>query len=220
MEELTLDDLANKYETDKGTLYGARTVHGYAPLYDTYLNKWRHEDIRMLELGICMEGTPGGHSVRMWYNYFTQANIFTFDIVDMTHLELESDRVKFYQGDQGNREDFKKMYKNFGNKPFDFILEDGSHLHYHQMISLGGLFPYVKSGGYYILEDMTERGIPTCCSDNDDTLDTLRKFIDTGVMDNEHLTDDEKIYLQNNISKIEIFPDILNAYRVAIIHKK
>ena len=34
----TLDELANKYDTDKGTLFGNVSVHGYAPIYENYLN--------------------------------------------------------------------------------------------------------------------------------------------------------------------------------------
>ena len=73
-----------------------------------------------------MEGTLGGHSVYMWKEYFEKAQIFTFDIVDMSNHDciVGSDRVHFYRGDQGNREDFKSMYESFGEKPFDFIIED------------------------------------------------------------------------------------------------
>lgn len=218
---LTLDEIAIKNGTDKGTTSQFASTHGYAPIYEKYLSDLRDKQIRMLEVGVCMEFTQGGQSVRMWYEYFEQAEIYTFDIVDMKHLENELPyRVRFYKGDQSSREDLKNMYAQFGSKPFDFILEDGSHIHEHQIISLGSLFPYVKPGGYYILEDVTEEGVPVCCIRNDETLKFIKKLQQDNTAVSEFLTDQEADYLQKNISKIEIYPDVQNAYRTIIIHKK
>jgi len=218
---ISLDELANKHNTDKGTGYEHCTVHGYAPIYETYLSKWREEPIRLLEIGICMEYTKGGHSVRMWHEYFQNASIHTFDIVDMKHLETElGSRVKFYQGDQSLRSDFENMYREFGSENFDFILEDGSHIHQYQIISFGHLFKYVKSGGYYILEDVTEEGYPVCCIRNDETFKFIKKLKDENIIDSELLTEQESKYLQQNIKQIDIHQDIQNAYRTIIIHKK
>jgi hypothetical protein len=149
----TLDEIAIQYETDKATILSRESVHGYAPIYDKILTPLRDKFIRMLEVGVCMEGSEGGHSILMWNDYFTKASIYTFDIIDMSLKSCitENDNVFFYQGDQSNREHIKNMYQEYGAKEFDFILEDGSHKHFHQMISLGKLFEYVKPGGYYIL---------------------------------------------------------------------
>jgi|694.fasta_scaffold11729_3 hypothetical protein len=218
---VTLDELANKHNTDKGTRYEHNTVHGYAPIYENYLSKWRDKPIRLLEVGICMEYTKGGQSVRMWHEYFQNASIYTFDIVDMKHLEGElGDRVKFYKGDQSSRPDLETMYKEFGSKQFDFILEDGSHIHNHQMISLAYLFKYVKSGGYYILEDITEEGVHACCQRNDETIKIIKALQNKDTVSCEFIFPEELDYLNKNISKIEIHQDIQNAYRTAIIHKK
>lgn len=218
----TLDDLANLYVTDKGTKYPNISVHGYAPIYDQYLTPLRDKSLRMLEVGICMEGSEGGHSVRMWNDYFEKASIYTFDIVDMSSNPciIENDNVFFYQGDQSNREDFKSMYETFGNKEFDFILEDGSHVHEHQIISLGHLFKYVKSQGHYILEDMSIPGHDICCIRNDETYNVIKNFQETGTINSPHLTTEEKEYLEANVSKIEMYPDIQDAYITTIFHKK
>jgi len=218
---ITLDELANKHNTDKGTKYGHVTVHGYAPIYENYLSKWKDKSIRLLEVGICMEHTTGGHSVRMWHEYFKNASIYTFDIADMKHLETElGNRVKFYKGDQSVRSDFENMYKEFGSENFDFILEDGSHIHQHQIISFGHLFKYVKPGGYYILEDVTEEGYPVCCIRNDETFKFIKKLKNENIVESEWLTKEESEYLQKNIKQIDIHEDIQNAYRTIIIHKK
>lgn len=221
MEQI-LDILANKYETDKGSGYSGPSKHGYASIYENYLNKWKDSPIRMLEVGVCMESTTGGHSIYMWSEYFQNAIIHTFDIVDMSHHPSVTDnhRVSFYQGDQGNRKDFESMYETFGNNDFDFILEDGSHQHEHQMISLGKLFQYVKSGGYYILEDMSIPNHPVCCIRNDETYKIILEFRDTGKFVSDHLTTAEIRYLEENVSSVDIHHDIQDAYAVAIITKR
>jgi SAM-dependent methyltransferase len=218
----SLDELANYYNTDKGTAYQEVSRHGYAPIYDEYLNKWRQLPIRMLEIGVCMEGTEGGHSINMWNDYFEKANIYAFDIIDMSKSPsvTENDRVSFFKGDQNKREDFEEMYKTFNNKEFDFILEDGSHQHEHQMISLGHLFKYVKSGGYYILEDITQQGRKVCCIRNDETYDALIEFQTIGEINNNYLLPEEKQYLKDNIKNIEFHLDVQNAYYTAVITKK
>lgn len=218
----TLDELAIKYSTDKATVYPTSCVHGYAPIYEPYLEKWRDCPIRMLEIGVWMEITSGGESIRMWNEYFPQASINTFDIRDMrSHpAVVENDRVRFYQGDQSSRDDLQAMYKEYGSDQFDFILEDGSHVHHHQMISLGQLFQYVKSGGYYILEDISIPEHWVCCIRNDETYKTLQRFNETGKITSEHLLPEEVTYLEKNIKSIEIYPDIQDAYAVAIITKK
>jgi hypothetical protein len=218
----TLDELALQHNTDKATLYSGESVHGYAPIYDKILTPLRNKSIRMLEVGVCMEGSEGGHSIKMWNDYFTKASIYTFDIVDMSLKSYitENDNVFFYQGDQSNREHIENMYQEYGGTEFDFILEDGSHEHHHQMISLGHLFSYIKSGGYYILEDMSIPEQRVCCIRNDETYKIIQHFKETGKIISEHLLPEEIIYLETNIKNIEIHQDIQNAYAVAIITKK
>ena len=174
----TLDEIANLYQTDKGSKYENESVHGYAIVYEKFLEQMRNNPIRLLEIGVCMEDTNGGHSIRMWRDYFPKSMIYTFDIVDMSDNQVMKDvrDVFFYRGDQSNRKDLENMFESFGSQEFDFILEDGSHIHEHQLISLGKLFEYVKSGGYYILEDMSIPGNHVCCIRNDRTFEIINEF--------------------------------------------
>jgi cephalosporin hydroxylase len=224
MVRKTLDELGIEHNTDKATKYPhGGSVHGYTTIYDSILTPLRDEPIRLLEIGICMEGSSGGHSVRMWRDYFSKASLYTFDIVDMSKVisdvEFEG-RAHFFQGDQGNRESMSAMYEAFGTKPFDVLLEDGSHTHEHQMISLGHLFKYVKSEGYYLLEDISIPNHPVCCIRNDETYRVLQNYKNTGKFENPHLSPEECKYLENNIKSIELIPDIQDAYCVAVIIKK
>jgi hypothetical protein len=222
---LTLDELANYYKTDKGTIWpGHGIAHGYAPIYESYLAPFRDKNIRLLEIGVCMEYTEGTHSLKMWNAYFKEAFIYAFDIVDISNHPciIDNDNVFFYQGDQGNRTDLTLMYEKFSSTDFDFIVEDGSHTHVHQIISLGHLFKYVKSGGYYILEDMSlpdadHSKVPIR---NDETYKTVKIFQETGKINSVYLTLEEKNYLEENVKCIEIYPDCQDTYSVAILTKK
>lgn len=220
----TLDELGIEHGTDKATIYPhGRSHHGYTIKYDEILSPLRDKPIRMLEIGICMEGSAGGHSVRMWRDYFTKAELFTFDIVDMSWMESAEEfngRVSFYQGDQSSRNDLSSMFIQYGSKPFDIILEDGSHEHPHQIINLGTAFAYLKSNGMYLLEDISIPGHPVCCIRNDETYAVLENFINTGKFVTEHLTQEECEYLEKNIKTIELSRDNQDAYCVAIITKK
>ena len=222
MDLQTLDELANKYKTDKGTAFSGPTKHGYTPFYENFMLPIRHLPIRLLEIGICMEGTEGGHSLNLWLEYFSNASVFTFDIEDMSqHPSIKDNpRVKFFQGDQNNREDFTSMYNSFGNEQFDFIIEDGSHRHDHQMISFGHLFKYVKSGGFYILEDMTIPGQEVFGVRNDETLPALENLRATGKINCSHMLSEEKSYIEENFLSLDIMTDVLGKYATSVIYKK
>jgi len=225
MVKTNLNYLGDKYQTDKARNYHGQTRHGYLDYYELYLEKWRESDIRLLEIGICMEGTKGGHSIRMWHEYFLKAKIFGFDIVDMKYLENELDRVKIFQGDASSRNEIENMYQHFGNEEFDFILEDGSHTYEHQMISLAACFKYVKSGGLYILEDMAatdSEPYSPVNRGNHNTLLFLKDFIENKKIKRTYpyMIEDEMEYLEKNIDKIELHLDIQNLYYTAVITKK
>jgi 23S rRNA U2552 (ribose-2'-O)-methylase RlmE/FtsJ len=222
MDLQTLDELANKYNTDKGTAFSGPTKHGYTQFYENFMLPIRHLPIRLLEIGICMEGTEGGHSLNLWLEYFSNASVFTFDIEDMSqHPSIKDNpRVKFFQGDQNNREDFTSMYNSFGNEQFDFIIEDGSHRHDHQMISFGHLFKYVKSGGFYILEDMTIPGQEVYGVRNDETSPALENLRATGKINCSHMLSEEKSYIEENFLSLDIMTDVLGKYATSVIYKK
>lgn len=96
----SLDDIANKYGTDKGTAYPAANRHGYTLFYEPLMEKYRDEKIKLLEIGVCLEVGTGGESIYMWNEYFQHGLTYTFDIVDMSnHPSVkDNDRVFFYRG--------------------------------------------------------------------------------------------------------------------------
>ena len=89
----------------------------------------------------------------MWTDYFPNAIIHGADINPTSVIcESYSNRVKFHLTDQRN----VTQLKNLGQfAPFDLIIDDGNHFWMEQILTFKTIFPYVKKGGIYIVEDTT-----------------------------------------------------------------
>ncbi|MCV7352026.1 hypothetical protein [Mycobacterium parmense] len=138
----------NTNDSDKGTSMGE--AHGYTPVYERWLEPMRNDTLRLLEIGVCDPRMPGA-SLKGWYEYFPKATIFGYDIKDAHRFD--NDRITTFVGDQSDRADLARLVENFGGE-FDIIIDDGSHNAMHQQVSLAFLFPYLKPGGQYIIEDL------------------------------------------------------------------
>ena len=126
--------------------------HGYIEIYDNIFSSLKDDKINFLEIGVY-----GGASAELWNRYFSNANIFMSDIFDKTDILSKVD-VNFFRGDSGNEKDTTKLLEfakaKTGTATFDIIIDDGSHFQHDQMNGIGNLFPYLTSGGYYIIEDI------------------------------------------------------------------
>jgi hypothetical protein len=142
---LSLDSLGIKYCTDKSSLH-----HNYTALYGHYFEPLRDANVKFLEIGFCQ-----GASAYMWEEYFKNGNFYFIDI-DKTSFVRYGNRLqksKFFIGDQSNRAVLGKFVE-FAGSNFDIIIDDGGHTMEQQITSFQELFPHVKSGGIYIIEDL------------------------------------------------------------------
>jgi hypothetical protein len=137
----TLDELGLRFGTDKSS-----SLHDYLAIYERYLAALRDRPIRLLEIGIL-----NGASLAVWEAYFPQGAIIGADI-DKSTRRFARARVDIEILDQSNIESLVRLGRNHG--PFDVIIEDGSHFWEHQITTLKTLFPFVKTGGIYIVEDL------------------------------------------------------------------
>ncbi|EMI16073.1 O-methyltransferase [Rhodopirellula maiorica SM1] len=85
----------------------------------------------------------------MWLEFFSQATINGLDISDFSDVEIP--RATIFQADQSDARRLTEIAEEVG--PFDIIIDDGSHASAHQQVTLGALFPYLKPGGLYVIED-------------------------------------------------------------------
>lgn len=140
-----LDELAKIYLTDKGI------SHSYTKHYQFHFKNFKFKKINLLEIGVGGYENPllGGNSLRMWKKYFPFGNIFSIDIYDKS--KLQETRIKIFQGSQVDEPFLKNVIEEIGD--LDIIIDDGSHLNRHVIPTFEILFPYLKDGGIYVIED-------------------------------------------------------------------
>src|SRR5687768_9836169 len=140
-----LDLLAALCGTDK---FG---LHQYTSVYEELTKPLRRRAVSLLELGVGGYGhVTGGESLLMWAAYFPKGRIYGIDIEDKT--ALSRGRIKVFQCSQTDRPRLTALCDEIG--PFDLVIDDGSHVNPHQIESFRILWPYVKDGGWYVVEDV------------------------------------------------------------------
>lgn len=157
-------------------------THFYTPHYMRHLKAFRRKRIRLLEIGVGGHDDPkrGGASLRMWKQYFPFATIFSIDVYDKS-LQEES-RIKIFTGSQADPEFLQDVVAQTG--PLDVIIDDGSHVNSHVIGAFEALFPALRDGGIYVVEDTQTSYWPDFGGDSDDLTraDTLMNFF-KGLVD-------------------------------------
>ena len=194
-----LSELAQRHNSDK-------LQHTFTDFYHGLLAVDRLAVTKVLEIGIFHGG-----SLLMWADYFPNAIIHGVDIEPKT---VDHPRIKCHQVDQGSKEALVSLITTIGGD-FDFIIDDGSHIIKHQQISWAVLYPHLKSGGYYIIEDLHTSLIPwyqtanmplTCYGlTTDNTFDVLYNYQRSGHLRSQHLTTDEALYIQARVVSITTY---------------
>ncbi len=141
MNERTLDAIGLQHGTDKSSRH-----HDYLSFYESAFAPLRDKPLTILEIGVL-----NGASVRTWHDYFPKARVIGCDIDPMAR-RWAGDRIEIEYMDQSNIEDLVRIAVKYG--PFDIVIEDGSHLWDHQTTSLKTLYPFVRPGGFYVVEDL------------------------------------------------------------------
>jgi SAM-dependent methyltransferase len=137
----TLDEIALRHGTDK-----ASTRHGYTAIYEPLVTSLREKPVTLLEIGV-LEGA----SLRTWADYFPNGKIVGID-VQPSAAAHGSQRIKVVIGDQADPSFMRSVAADHG--PFDVVVDDGSHFSVDQTASLDALWPALKPGGIYIIEDV------------------------------------------------------------------
>tara|TARA_B100002051_G_scaffold272050_1_gene307969 strand:- start:125 stop:775 length:651 start_codon:yes stop_codon:yes gene_type:complete len=146
MRELQL--LGQKHGTDKGDVHHTFAGRTYLDIYERYLSHLQNKPINFLEIGV-----RDGASHRMWSEFFSDdSGIYGIDI-DPRCKAFEKDNIKVFIGSQASPELINSVAEDAGGC-FDAIIDDGSHVNELTIKSFELLFPYLKSGGVYIIEDL------------------------------------------------------------------
>jgi demethylmacrocin O-methyltransferase len=142
---LNLDKLATIHKTDKNR------YHFYTQHYQKHFKTFKFKRINILEIGVGGYDNPlsGGQSLRMWKSFFPFAKIFSLDIFDKSfHQER---RIQIFKGSQIDEIILSEICNKAGE--LSLIIDDGSHINEHVIKTFEFLFPKLKIGGIYVIED-------------------------------------------------------------------
>jgi len=191
----SLDKIGKKYKTDKSSRH-----HNYLIWYEKYFSKLRGSNVDFFEIGI-----SHGNSAKMWIEYFTNGNMVFMDIFKGDHYESNAGSVRrvkvdlkslgatIVHGSQYSSVDLDKSI-SASDGGFDIVIDDASHVSEHQQFSMSYLYPHMKPGSIYCIEDLQ------CKRKNstEKTVDVIKRFIKTGTFSSDVMSSDEEKYIINN----------------------
>lgn len=207
-----LTRLAQIYNTDK---WGA---HYYTPFYQHHFKKYRNKRIKLLEIGVGGYADPkqGGESLRMWKKYFPFGKIYSLDIFDKSYHEER--RIRIFKGSQIDYNFLDQVLEEIGS-PLDLIVDDGSHINDHVIKSFEFLFPKLKDGGIYVVEDVQtsyweSEGGDSRDLNNPNTIMNYFKRLTDSLNYKEFLIPDYKpSYYDLNIIAIHFYHNLIFVYK-------
>ena len=136
------------------------TTHRYQVMYGTFLFPFMqaHPQAKMLEIGLgCGMSTGPSGSIKMWRKLFPSSEIWVAEWMEKClkaevragHLE----GINTLTGDQGDATIVQEWVVASGGN-FDVIIDDGSHRNKHIKVTFDTLWPALRSGGLYFIEDL------------------------------------------------------------------
>ncbi len=121
-----------------------KAVHNYLGYLESYLAPIRSSASAVLELGIAEGG-----SLLMWEQYFPTARIVGVDILPECIKPFSRALAVLVR--DGDLED---LLLKLGGQTFDVIIDDASHNYQNTRSYFYALWPCLKPGGFYIIEDL------------------------------------------------------------------
>ena len=222
-----LNFLFDYFNSDKGNYYENQYVqpfkrtkekikaHGYGNFYEKYFKPIKDKKLNIMEIG----SFYGNASASLFF-YFQNSNLYAGDICPDL-FRYNSKRVQnFYvnssEEDSINENIIKK------NINYDIIIEDASHSHKDQIISLFMLFKLINPRGIFIVEELDFPDTRKDMNVNNEK-PTLREILNKiklndYTFESKYISDEDKNFFLQNFANIEIFKGNFN--EIAIIQKK
>jgi SAM-dependent methyltransferase len=125
----------------------AKPVKFYA-IYDRYFSEFSDQATTLLELGV-----HSGESLKVWASYFSRGKIIGVDITESGADFSAYPNIVFERGDQADPVRLKEILLSHASAGLDIIVDDASHIGQNSAVSFEILFPCLKPGGLYVIED-------------------------------------------------------------------
>ena len=131
---MTLQEIGLKHGTDKAT------THLYMDNYEKYFEPLRNKEFVLLELGVST-----GASIKTWREYFPNAKVYGID----NNPDCAGEGI--FIGSVTDEMFMQNVLDKIGE--VSILIEDSSHIGWDMIKIFEFIFPKIKSGGYFVLED-------------------------------------------------------------------
>jgi hypothetical protein len=147
-----LNKIFNNFGSDKGGR------HNYGGVYETLIGEISNPTI--LEIGIGSEnpymyanGQSGG-SLKAWREFYPHGVVIGADIDPDSVRSVKAPAFIVDQTDEISLQNLTRELMNYSE--LDFVIEDGFHDLHANIRTFNHIFPRVKTGGHYVIEDVHE----------------------------------------------------------------
>lgn len=207
-----LTQLANKYKSDKGTLY--YNGHGYARAYEQYLEPLRNREFSLLEIGVApphpdADRSPGdvaAGNLRMWRDYFKKANIVGLDMTGATGVAPADGMVVL----GGNPRDAQCLDKALAaaSGGYRMIVDSTGEMPGVRLTALAHLLPGVPPGGYYFAENLHIRPPSRSVKKGGEFLHVLKGLADGYAVESPYISAETLEMLSRRIEFIHFYDSL------------
>ncbi|NBW09207.1 MAG: hypothetical protein EBR82_14405 [Caulobacteraceae bacterium] len=169
-------------------------IDNFYPLYRDKLKKFVGKDLKFLEIGV-----QDGSSIKYWRSMSPSWNVWG---LDHDH-KCTGEQIVI-----GSQED-PEVLKQF--EGFDIVIDDGGHTMKQQIETFKQLFPTVRKGGLYVIEDLHTSYWPDFKDYPISTMEFLKPLIDSvhiAEANCSRLGNRKKID-KTGIEAIEFYPSIV-----------
>lgn len=140
-------------------------LHAYQTMYGQFLMPLRHAatPIKLFEIGLgchtarTRRARAWGGNTQLWLELFPQSEIWEADFREECAANTRKagglKGINTVFGDQGDPATVQRWVRETGGS-FDVIIDDGGHTNRQIKTSFDVLWPSLKPGGYYFMEDL------------------------------------------------------------------
>jgi hypothetical protein len=166
LTELSLTGLSDLFGSDKSF------KHKYTPVYADLVEQIcvaKQVSRKDAQLDVAEAGVACGASLNMWSHYLPKSRIVGYDVrKQCASLCKNLANVEIVIGDPAA---MKRPHRN----SYDIFVDDASHISEQIVSMFKNCWPWVTSGGYYIIEDLR-------CTYNPEYTEQFRRHFDPKVV--------------------------------------
>jgi hypothetical protein len=200
LSEMSLTGLADLFGSDKGNI-----KHRYTQVYEPLISllcSQQGDSRQTAQLYIAEAGVACGASLHMWSRYLPESTIIGYDVrPECADLCRDLENVRIVIGDPAKMEEPS-------DAPFDVFIDDASHISEQIVAMFKNCWPWVRRGGFYIIEDLG-------CTYSDAYTQQFRKHFDSSAVNDrttvlnmiDHLMKCVDSY--SEIAEINYYPQLL-----------